>query len=144
MRSSISRPCLALLVLGLLCLPLSGMSCNQSTPVISNGMPVTNEAIATAGRVAKTADLAAAAAVRTLNAGIGAGLIPREVGQRYVETIAPKVQASLDGLRAILQQQNVHPGTVTAEQLVEGMRVVLDVVSEAQAFVAQHQKATTP
>jgi len=144
MRSSISRSCLTLMVLGLLCLTLSGMSCNQSTPVTAGSMPVTNEAIATAGRVAKTADLAAAAAVQALTAGIQAGLIPREMGQRYAETIAPKVQASLDGLRAILQQQNVHPGQVTAEQLAEGMRVALDVVAQAQMFVAQTHKATTP
>jgi len=38
----------------------------------------------------------------------------------------------------------VHPGTVTAEQVVEGMRVVLEVIAEAQAFVAHHQQATTP
>jgi len=129
----------------LLVLPLLGWGgCTQSAPVTDHGVPVTTEALATAARVAKTADLAGAAAVKTLTAGIQAGVISREVGQRYIAEVAPKMQASLDNLRTLLQQQNLHPEQVNAEHLAETMRRVQEAVSETQLFVAQAQKATTP
>ena len=90
----------------------------------------------TAGRVAHVADDAAAAVVKSLTAGVQAGTVSPATAQIYVDKVAPKVQASLDGLKAVLLTMKASPGTTTAEKVTEAVLLVQEAIATAQAFSA--------
>jgi hypothetical protein len=107
------------------CLAL--FSCAQAVP---------GTLVDTAGRVAHVADDAAAAVVKSLTAGAQAGTVSAATAQVYVDKIAPKVQASLDDLKAVLLMLKTSPSTITAAQVAGAIALVQEAIATAQAFGA--------
>ena len=126
---------LAIASLTLLVFAFALVSCS-SAPVTLHGVPVHNEMVAMAARVAHTADLAAAAVTRSVVAQWKAGTIDDATLRVYGQEIAPKIQAALDGLRRLLQAAGATPSVTIQGQLGTGVALVQEALSLAQAFGA--------
>ena len=126
---------LAIASLTLLVFAFALLSCS-SAPVTLHGVPVHNEMVAMAARVAHTADLAAAAITRSVTAQWQAGKLDDATLRVYGQQVAPKVQEALDGLRRLLQEAGTAPTAAYQGQLGTGVALVQEALSLAQTFGA--------
>ena len=120
----------------LVALILLALTACSSAPVTLHGVPVHNEMVAMAARVAHTADLAAAAITRSVTAQWQAGKLDDATLRVYGQEIAPKIQAALDGLRRLLQEAGTAPTAAYQGQLGTGVALVQEALSLAQTFGA--------